>query len=164
MREELSEKIGEHEYIFTQMMPEEATRVALRIMKVLGLQVGGAIGSLQVKPGGEQEDNDLNIDMELLGKSLGVMFQQIDEDETINTFNKLLSSVLYNGKPLKMNSVHFQGKTFQLFKVITQAARVNFADFFEESSGVVGQLKNAYNIIRERITSGGNTGESSSQK
>ena len=158
MKEELGETIGEHEYIFTQIKPEDAARVAIRLMKIAGLQVGGALGSLQMEPGGFQKDKEIDVDMEILGKSIGVMFQQIEEEETIDTLKKLLSSVLYSGKPITINHPNFQGETLHMFKVITKAGRVNFQDFFDASSGVVDVLKNLAVTTLGKVKSSGATG------
>lgn len=159
MQEAMEEEIGGHNYLFTQMKPEDAARVAIRLMKIAGLQVGGAIGALQMEPGGIQKDSEMNIDMEILGKSLGKMFLEIDEDESIDTFKKLLHSVDFNGKPLKMDHPNFHGKTMNMFKVLTKAGRVNFSDFFEESSGVVSILKNLVTTALDRVKSSGATGD-----
>ena len=150
-----------HKYVFVQMIPEEATRIAIRLMKIAGLQIGGAIGSLQMKPGGIQE-KDFDIDMEILGQSLGKMFTEISEDETIDTFKKMLTSVLYSGKPMTMNHPNFQGHTMHLFNVIMESGRVNFADFFDASSGVVGIIKNVMKSTLNKVTATGPTGGSSS--
>lgn len=164
MKEELTTTVKasgeiEHEYIFTQMKPEDAARVSIRLIKIAGLQVGGALGALQMEPGGIQKDKDIEINMELLGQSLGKMFQQIEEDESIDTFKKLLGSVLYSGKALSLNHPNFQGQTLHMFKVLTEAGRVNFKDFFDESSGVVGTLKNLVTTTLDRVKSSGPTGD-----
>lgn len=154
----------EHTYLFTQMVPEEATRVAIRLMKIAGLQVGGAIGSLQISPKGIQGQEEMNVDMDILGQSIGKMFQEINEDETVDTFKKLLNSVLYNGKPMKINHPNFQGQTLHLLNVLMEAGRVNFSDFFDASSGVVETLKKVVNMTLAKATSTGPTGDSSSQE
>jgi len=158
---DLGEEGGEVTYIFTQMKPEDATRVALRLMKIAGLQVGGALGSLQLKPGGVQ-NSDFDMDMELLGQSIGKMFQQIDEDETIDTIKKLLGTVLCNGKPMTINHLNFQGRTLHLMNVVQTAGRVNFSDFFDASSGVLGKVKAVIESTLKKATSTGPTGDSSS--
>ena len=162
-QDEKTFQVGERQvkYQFTQMVPEDAMRVALRLMKIAGLQVGGAVGALQVKPGGIQ-DQDLNVDMNILGESLGKMFQEINEDETIDTFKKLLGSVVFNGKPMTMDHPNFQGQTMHLFSVLMEAGRVNFSDFLDASSGVVGVLKQVVQKTMAKATSTGPTGDSSS--
>ncbi len=152
----------EVEYIFTQMVPEVATRVAVRILKIAGLQAGGAIGALQLKEGGLQASKDMELDMQLLGDAIGKMFTQVNEDETIDTFKKLLNSVLFNAKPLNMNHPNFQGNTLHLMAVVMEAGRVNFSDFFDASSGVLGVLKARIAETLNRVTSSGPTGDLSS--
>lgn len=159
MREELGKTIDDKEYRFLQMVPEDAVRVSLRLMKIAGLQVGGALGALKLEPGGAAAKGDFDLDMKLLGVSIGKMFQQINEEETIDTMKKMLTSVLFNGTPLKMDHSNFQGKTLHLFKVVTESGRVNFSDFFAGSSGIVGKLKEAMSTMLERQTSTGHTGD-----
>ena len=169
MKEELEESfpisqtdeqgnVIEHKYMFTQMRPEDAARVSIRLMKIAGLQVGGALGALQMEPGGIQKDKEIDVDMEILGASIGKMFQQIEEDESIDTFKKILTSVLYNGKPMRMDHPNFQGETMHMFKVLIKAGRVNFQDFFAASSGVVGVLKKLVATTLDRVKSSGVTG------
>ena len=75
-REQMTHVIDGKSYLITQLDPRTATKIAIRLVKTLGIPLGGAIGALDNKPG---QSTSMNIDMQLLGKAISSMFEKIDE-------------------------------------------------------------------------------------
>ena len=158
-------RVGENEYEFLTMNAEDAVKITLRLSKIFGVGAGKALGALETIPGGSENgllDKDINIDK--LGDAVAILFDRVNEDEAVDTIKKLLSSVMCNGTSMDLNHVNFQGKTLHLMVVVKKSMEVNFADFFDAASGIVGKLQNLLDMIRERHPSSGQSGESSSPK
>ena len=151
------QKIDDKEYEFTMLDPESALKVTLRIAKLSGQPIGGAIGSIELVPGAQLEDMKLN--PKLLGDAISKMFEKIDETETIDTFKIILSSIYFGGKPLDLQHHNFHGKTFHLVKVFKAGMEENFTDFFGGNSGVAKVLKGFLDSIQALRTVTGQSGE-----
>ena len=160
MKGQSTQNIDGKQYIFTQMGPKDAVRIVVRLAKVMGKPTGGAIGSLDLE--GTKKRGGSEVDMKSLGDALGSLFDKVEEEETIDTIEKLLGTVMFEGQSLHMEHPHFQGKTLHLFKVSKKALQENFSDFLAGSSGVIGALKAKFNTILASQTSVGTSGDQSS--
>lgn len=148
--------IDNNKYLFTQLDPRRAARVYLFLTNKIGSTLGKAIGSLK---GGKILDAD--IDMKSLGEAVEGLFSTLDDDSTLQHIETLLSSVLFNGQQMNLDSLNFQGKMLHLTKVTKKAVEVNFSDFLDENNGLVAKLKGMFNTIQDRQTSTGSSGDQS---
>jgi hypothetical protein len=159
MKQEINYNIDGKEYVITQIAPSASIKILIRISKILGKPIGGAIGAMQFKP--EKKNSILNdtIDTKLLGEAVSRIFENLNEDETIDTIKLVLSGVYFSGQALNMEHPNFHGNILHLIKVYTKAMEVNFSDFFGEISGVLKRIRETMLIKLGKLASNGQSGE-----
>jgi hypothetical protein len=157
-RQEAPVTIDKHKYLFTQLDPRRAARVYVWLLGIIGGTVGGAVGSLK----GGKGIMDADVDLASLGKALEGAFLKLDDDKTFENIDTLLSCVLFGGENMSLDHLNFQGGMLHLTKVVKKSVEVNFSDFLEGSSGLVGRVKGVLAMIQGRRTSTGSSGDQSS--
>jgi len=134
--EEESGKLLDEEFIFTQLAPKVALKTSIKIAKTLGGPLGKAVGSLKRKGNTGVALDDWDMDISLLGSSVESLFSNMHEEDVMEVFEVLLTSVLYKGKQLTANSLVFEGNFGLIYKVAYKSFDVNFGDFFLKELGV----------------------------
>lgn len=159
-RQEDTVMIDDKQYMFTQLGPREATKVYLWLVGLVGGLVGSGIAAV-AKGKGSGSILDADVDFDKLGGALDRAFNTLDSDRTMQQLDVLLSSVLFSGQRMNLDSLNFQGRMLHMTKVTRKAVEVNFSDFLEGFAGASGHLKRMMAIVQNRATSTGSSGAQS---
>ncbi len=129
------------------MSPKDAIRVMSRASKLFGGPLAKAIdGLLKGGKGGIKSllaADVANLPPDLVGTVVSGLLERLDENEVLETVDKLLGPVLVQrdgdkGTRALRFEVDFHGEVLHLFKVLAAAIEVNYGDFFAASSGLAG--------------------------
>jgi len=133
---------------FTQLVPSKSLKFMMYVGKILGGSAGKLIGSLgtdSIKNLSEMKEKDFNL--EKIGDSLFGIFDRLDDDAFIEKLNLLFGSVTNEGQVLNVDHLLFQGQPMLIFKVARKALEVNYGNFLDENSGVIGKLLKSIKMI-----------------
>lgn len=141
-----------HETIkFTMLRVEDSLKFLLYLGKIFGGAMGSAISSVATGDASKIEKlspKDFNLDS--LGNNLSLLLGRIDEKETIEKINLLLSSVSHEGEVIDINSFIFdEGRLHLLFRFIKEAFMVNYKNFFYANKGLLEKIKKSATIIQQ---------------
>ena len=165
-RSTVNEQIDGRSFTFTQMSPKDAHVIIVRVGKVVGNTFGKIISALNLNDSDSKDKSllDSKIDTKDLGSAISTFLDRVDEAESTDVIDKLLSCVIGGGSGERgtMQMIDFQGNLKQMYKVAYKSAEVNFSDFLGEFGGLVEKLKTTSDMILAKPTSGGPTGGSSS--
>lgn len=128
-------ELNDVEYQLGTMPPT----TAIPVLAKLGNILGGGAGNIELGDVISLKDIDIKDSKSLPGgviNALMSMLSAIDGDDLLNIIRKCTPyiSVKVDGKFQKCNiESDFNGKTFDLLKVISQFLKHNFKDFFQGS-------------------------------
>lgn len=136
--EPLTKTVDGLEYQFSKYGAKQGLKTLLRLSKMIGKPLAIAVGSAK----GEGSLKDKQIDMSVIGEAIQALTEQIDQDEVLSLVEQLTATdALCDGKKIIFNS-HYEGRYGHMFKVMAAALEVQYGNFFEEISGLVGSPKN----------------------
>ena len=120
--------------LFLKMLkPSEALSVLFFVAKILGGAAGNAISAFSL---GDMDalgrifEKDFNISK--LGDAIPIVLNRIEEKETMEKINTLLSSVTHEKNVLHIDYFIFDGRTDLLLSVTKAAFEENYRFFLEE--------------------------------
>ena len=99
----------EYKMTFTQFNPREGIRIGIRVGKLIGGPLGKILSGVKKLGATGNPIDDLDFDFSNLGDAVEKLFDSIEEEEALDTIERLLKPVLWNGSPLKFNSGCFEG-------------------------------------------------------
>lgn len=139
-------KNGDAEFtlLLTQLRPSRAIKVITYLSRILGSTAGKALGSVN---GFKPEDLE-NASLEKLGDAITHFLVSIDDDAFIEKINILFESVTHNNTVIHVDYPCFQGRPDLILSVAKKALEVNFKDFLQENSALVGKFTKSLKIIR----------------
>ena len=148
MKQEQNKKIGDKKFTFTQLDPRRSYRVYLWLLGKIGTTAAtvgnsGAIKSFKDLNGLKDLLNSANIDLPKLISAFGEAIGDLDDDKTVEHTDTLLSSVLCDGQDLSLDWIGFQGRVQLINKVLIEAIKWNYSDFFGGSGGLGDILEKA---------------------
>lgn len=125
-------KVGDGEYAFEMLKPEDAVVLSMRVVEAFG----GVIASMIPLLGVDSEELDIfNIDWSALNlaqaqTSLMTMAAQVDAAKIKPIFDCMMTCIFDTKAGRRCTYDDFNGKILTLYKVMFFALRYNFADFF----------------------------------
>ena len=135
------------ELVFAMLKPSDSLKVLLFLGKVIGGAVGTAISAFTQGDSGAFD----NLDPGKLGDAIPVILDRIDEGETLQKVNIILSSVSHQGTALEMDYFIFDGRPDLFFKILKEAITVNYQFFFQESEGLFQKLEASKKAILDSL-------------
>lgn len=126
-KKEVEREIDGEVYTFHMLKPRKSLTLLTKIVKLLGPSIGKAFSKeVKVK---EILNADINI-----GDAVIEFSSKLDDDRVQYIIDVLLTQVIHHGKGTLSNEVAydelFSGRLKHLFKVVTKAMEVQYADFF----------------------------------
>ena len=115
-KDEMSKRIGEHEYTVQMLPPLKSHDLLVSVTKMIGPSVGPLLDMLvsQAKPGSAIMDQVVSPDF--FGKAASVLFQELDNVVLHQLIDAMKEKTLVDGKPLKdIFDFHFLGKLDQMY-------------------------------------------------
>ncbi len=145
-RETLQKTIDGVEFLFTELDTRRAYRIHRWLTAHLGQAAGRSVRGIKSLDGinGVKDLLDSkNIDLPFILEQLSGVLDNLTDPVVEEYTDYLLDGVLYKGKPLTLDSIVFQGRMKLLSKVVIEAVKYNFSDFFD------GAGENVENILRK---------------
>ena len=131
-------------FVIVKLGVEDSLKVLIWLTKSVGGSITKSLGQLQslasLKDG---EEVDLSKFSDILEK----LFEKIDEKETLEKIEILLSCVSYETQNLNYNSPILVGEPLLALKLAKESMGVNFKSFLGGISGVGAKLKKTVAII-----------------
>lgn len=149
----------EFKLTYTQFGPEEGVRIGIRVGKLIGGPIGKIFNGLKNVGNSGNPLDDLGFEFSEIGSAVEKLFENIDEDQTLDTIGRLLKCVIWNGKPLRYGSGCFEGDPIFCLMVAKKSAEINFNDFFAVASGLKERLGKLINTIQGKRKSTGGSGD-----
>ena len=150
---------SEFKMTFTQFGPKEGVRLGIRVGKLIGAPIGKIFAGIKKIGDSGSPMDDLDFDFSEIGPAVEKLFDNIDEDQALDTIERLLTPVLWNGSPLKWGSGCFEGDPLFVAVIAKKSAEVNFTDFFVVASGVKEKLAKVLSTIQAKQKSTGGSGD-----
>lgn len=127
----ISREVDGIEYGFEQFGTRDAIKTLVRISKMMGKPLVLSIGAFKGK--------DKPLDLSILANAASILFDTIDEIETLSLVEKLCGGdkVLCAGAKINFDR-HYEGRILHLFKVLNTALEVQYGNFFDALSAFVG--------------------------
>lgn len=133
---------------FVMLKPSDSLKVLLFIGKILGGAVGNAISAFSL---GDRDALDKlageNANLSKLGDAIPLMLSRIEEKETLDKLNILLSSVTHSGNTLNVDYFIFDGRPDLLLTVAKDAIVENYRFFLSENSQLLEKLTQSKGAI-----------------
>jgi hypothetical protein len=154
MRDPVTKTIGDREYEIRPMPVKTSLKVLARLLKMFGEPLGALIDGVS---GGDKTASIFDMKAGMLQKQLpadmfskvaGKLVESLDEVTVIDMVDLLLANVFVK-RPSDdgTNKIRFEedfsGRIGHLIGVLAAAVEVNYADFFDGSSGLGGALARA---------------------
>ena len=146
MRQIVKETIDGNEYEFLELGARQSFKLLNRILKTTGPAFAQIASGFQTKD--LKSILDAEVNMDVVGKGISLLAQNIDEQYNEETASILLSSVNYKGRPASWESEPFQGNMLHFLKVLRRAAEVNVGDFFGGLKGSAASAARATDPVR----------------
>jgi len=156
MKDSMKQLIDNKSYMFTQLDARTALKTLTKVGNILGSGVASGIGAVDTS---NEDILKSKIDMNSLGGAIEKILSKLDDDKTIEVVENLLSSVLFESKSMNLDHINFHGNMLHLLKVVKASFEVNYKDFFEGASGIVGRLQKVGDMIQGSQTSKQESGE-----
>lgn len=153
--------------VFNMLRPSDSLKVLLFVGKLLGGAAGGAISAFSL--GDAEALNKLGegkFDASKLGDAIPLILNRIDEKETLEKVNILLSSVNHEGTTLDLDYLIFDGRPDLFFRVLKEALVENYRFFLQENTGIFERLAKSKDAILASVKQSQNqqsTGSSGDQ-
>jgi hypothetical protein len=132
MREIGKKTIGNNEYQVSDWSPVKALRWQRRIIPRIAKAAALASGSFK---GGLD-----SLDGKSLAEAVDVIFDGLSENEFVEWTKELTEGVLFNGKPLAMESDFHGGNIMELNLLMAFVIQHQFRDFFQGANGALGKV------------------------
>jgi len=163
MSKTLEETIDGTRYTFTMMAPREASKIAIKLAKVLGPTAGIAVTKSigDHKEKGKSLDDNIS-EAVILSTGLTAFCQSLDEKDAELLIDKALYCVTGEGVgDVTADGEHFQGRVFTMWKVVAKSLEHNFSDFFSALGGIKEKITG---LVKESFpqTQTGTPGDQSS--
>jgi hypothetical protein len=119
-----TEEIDGHKFEIYMLPP----KAALSTLTELGKMLGPALGALS-----DGKDD-------AIGDVIKIFFDNVDNPKLISIMDRMADKTIVDGKPLKGSNFDslFMGKIGLMFKWFIFALRSQYADFLEETTGLLG--------------------------
>lgn len=123
----IDKEVDGQKYEFEQLGAKDSLKTLMKLSKIVGRPFIMSIGASQGK------GKPLNT--ELLAQAAGILFQSLEETETLNIIESLTAKkALCDGKMINFDS-HYSGKIDHLFRVLNAALEVQYGNFFAAVTG-----------------------------
>lgn len=139
-------KVDGKSFTITKLNVEDALKVLIWLTKSTGGSLAKGLGELESFK--DLKDGD-NVDFSKFSGVLESLFDRIDEKETIEKIEILLSCVSYETQNLHFNHPVLIGEPLLALKLAKESLGVNFKSFLDGISGLAGKLKKSVAIIQE---------------
>lgn len=148
-RATVTHEINGKNYTFTQMNPRAAVPIGIRLSKIIIKPIGTGLSLFKDQFEDENDQKsllDLQLDSKILDKLSPLIDKFIDginEDETLDIFDKVLDTVIGGGTGDngRMKMEDFTGDLKTMILVFAKAMEVNFGDFLSDAGGLLQKLK-----------------------
>lgn len=122
-------------YLIGMLTPKKSVPLLMKVFKIIGPSMGSALGN--VGKGKKDIKNLLDAKVNL-SEVIGLLAERIDEDNVMQIIHTLLSTVTPLGEENSSNlsekfNSYFIGRHLLLFKILIEAAKVQYGDFFPEN-------------------------------
>lgn len=126
-------------YEFEQFGAKKATKLLIRLTKIIGPALSIAIA--EISKAGSKEDAK-KLSSTVFGQSIQALVMNVgNEDEAIALMEAFASEkCLCDGKKINFDT-HYQNKLLHLGKVLAAALEVQYGNFFEEVTGLLGAVQ-----------------------
>jgi len=141
MRETIEVNVNDRTFEIHHLPTLEALRIFTLLTKLVGDSLGKAIGSFK------GNGNILDADVDVLGDAISLLCQRLDEKNVQDIINTILKYTFIQGeKGFEKIAIdtHFAGRLGDLFSVVYESFKHNYADVLES-------IKKKINALREPV-------------
>ncbi len=159
-REPVQKDIDSVKYIFGRHKPKNSLKLFNRILKIVAPTIAAGIGESSFS---EALDSDIDI-----AGAVNALCSRMDEPEIESIFDSILGEVIHNGNSevkgignckTNYDAVFIDATIPHVYKVIFTALTVEYGNFFDQGGNLAAILKQAKDLIPEKQTSNGSSGD-----
>lgn len=124
-------KLDGNEYILTKYPARKGLKLLAKLSKILGEPLGYVLS----------QDMDKNVDPQMIGKGLSLLFNNIDPDDFVDLCEEIFNGqlIVIKGQNIDINDVldvHFAGESDKIMSLVFEVLKFQYQNFLAKVATV----------------------------